>query len=318
VNTSNAQNNLDAVKFRAQALTRIRDFFAARNVLEVETPLLSQGASHDCHIDIFPVIVDSNASLRYLQSSPEPHMKRLLARGYPDIFQICKAFRLEEQGRIHNPEFTLLEWYRKGFSLRKMMEETVELCLLVAGSRPVVYATYSEVFLQATGLDPFSATREQLLTQSAIAKSGLDADHFSEIGDLLNFLMSEVVEPSFDPKALTVIHEFPLRLSSQALPSPSFPGAALRFEIFCGGMELGNGYEELRDPFEYRVRFEAENQKRQNAGKPFIPLQQAWFSDMESGLPPCSGMAIGLDRLILLGLGITDFAALLEFPWKNA
>jgi elongation factor P--(R)-beta-lysine ligase len=245
-------------------------------------------------------------------------MKRMLARGYPDIFQICKAFRAEEKGCRHNPEFTLVEWYRLGFSLLKMMEETVELCRLIIGPRPEVRFSYTEAFSSATGLNPISAGKEQLTSHPAIAAHGLTPGHFPETADVLNFLMSEVVEPTFNPEVLTVIHGFPSVLPSQALPDPGHPGTSLRFEVFGGRMELGNGYQELINPGEYRRRFEAENRKRLKAGKLVPPLDERCFSDMRDGLPPCSGVALGLDRLICLALGENNIDAILEFPWEDS
>ncbi len=310
---------LPAARFRAEALAKIRAFFSGRGVLEVETPLLSRGASHDCHIGVFavPMIAGESPALRYLQTSPEPHMKRLLARGFPDIFQTGKAFRLGERGRLHNPEFTLVEWYRRGFSLRKMMEETVEVCRLVAGAREARFASYREVFRSATGMDPLSASRETLLEQGIFSARGFDPKAFPRRADALNFLMSELVEPSLDPEVLTVVHGFPADLSSQALPDPEVPGTALRFEVFGGGVELGNGYEELTNPGEYRKRFEEENRIRVAMGKPAIPLDEGFFTDLKKGLPACAGTALGLDRLLMLGLGKSAVDAVLDFPWEK-
>lgn len=315
------RSKIQAARYRADACARIRSFFAARSVLEVDTPLLSRGASHDFHLDLFLVPLSSEPFPRFLQTSPEPHMKRLLARGYPDIFQIGKAFRLEESGPRHNPEFTLIEWYRHGFSLRRMMEEAVELCVLIAGARTAAFVSYEKAFTQATGLSPFSANREELASHPAVAKQmqqGLRPEDFREVSDLLNFLMSEVVEPGFDPEIFTVVHGFPRVLSSQALPDPENPGASQRFEVFGGGMELGNGYEELRDSGEYRLRFEAENRKRQASGKPVPPLDDRWFKDIGDELPACSGVALGFDRLLQLGMRVASLDALLEFPWKES
>ncbi len=267
---------------------------------------------------ISSVVPAEGAAPRFLQTSPEPHMKRMLARGYPDIFQIGKAFRQEESGRRHNPEFTLIEWYRRGFPLRRMMDEAVEVCVLVGGARAPAFVSYREAFLKSTGLDPFSANRESLMSHPAVAKQGLASGDFAEVSDILNFLMSEVVEPGFDPECFTVVHGFPAVLSSQALPDPETPGASLRFEIFGGGMELGNGYEELRDPVEYRRRFEAENSKRRASGKPLPSLDVRWFDDVGALLPPCSGMALGFDRLLQLGMKAESLEAVLEFPWKES
>jgi lysyl-tRNA synthetase class 2 len=309
-------NKLTAARFRAEKLAALRAFFAQRNVLEVETPLLSRGASHDNHIGV--IAVPDGLGTRYLQTSPEPHLKRLLARGYPDLYSIGKAFRLEERGARHNPEFTMIEWYRLGFKLRRMMEETVEACALVTGPREATYILYVEAFLAATGLHPRKAKREELLKHPIFAARGLSPDHFPEKTDALNFLMSEVVEPGFDPAAFTVVHHFPIELSSQAEPDQEEPFLAQRFEIYSGGMELGNGYKELIDVREYRTRFKAENAKRKASGKPEIPLHEGFFEDLGGGLPACAGVAIGFDRLLMLGLGITDIAELLEFPWENA
>ena len=318
-NTSSVQNKIAAARFRAKALSDIRAFFLKRDVLEVETPLLSRDASHDFHIDLFSVPTEN--SVRFLQTSPEPHMKRLLARGYPDIFQISKAFRMGESGKKHNPEFTMLEWYRLGFTLSEMIEEAVELCQLVtgvAGRLPTEFVSYGDAFSKATGFDPFSSHRDQLVEHPAFAGRGLKTGDFPEGSDALNFLMSEVVEPALNPSFLTVIHSFPLMLSSQALPDPANPLASLRFEIFGDGMELGNGYQELRDITEYHRRFEAENQRRESAGKPVPPLDEGWFRDVTPELPACSGVAIGLDRLILMGLNTDRLEDLLEFSWEKS
>jgi len=245
-------------------------------------------------------------------------MKRLLARGYPDIFQIGKAFRQEESGRRHNPEFTLIEWYRHGFSLQRMMGEAFEVCRLVAGARSLVSLSYQEAFLKATGLDPFTAPREKLTSHPAIAAQGLTSSDFPETSDVLNFLMSEVVEPSLDPAIFTLVHGFPRMLSSQALVDSENPETSLRFEIFGGGMELGNGYEELLKAEEYRERFETENRKRREAGKPVPRLDDRWFNDVAPALPQCSGVALGFDRLIQLGMRAGSLDAVLEFPWKES
>lgn len=322
-----------AARFRAEKLALLRAFFAARGVLEVETPLLSRGASHDFHIDVFEVPDGARASgagsrrheahglnhpARYLQSSPEPHMKRLLAQGWPDIYQICKSFRLEEAGRLHNPEFTMVEWYRRGWRLRQMMEETVAACAIVAGPREVDYRLYVEAFEAATGLNPRKASREHLLAHPVFAARGLAADLFPEKSDALNFLMSEVVEPGFDPAKFTVVHHFPAELSSQAEPDQEEPFLVQRFEVYSGGMELGNGYKELIDAREYRVRFEAENRRRAAGGKPEIPLHEGFFADLGDFLPPCAGVAVGFDRLLMLGLGVGDVREVLGFAWDEA
>ena len=245
-------------------------------------------------------------------------MKCLLARGYPDIYQVGKAFRLEEQGTRHNPEFTMIEWYRLGFRLRAMMEETVALCAVMAGPREASYFSYENVFARVTGMHPIKTKREMLLTHPVFSNRGLSPDDFPTKGDVLNFLMSEVVEPTFDPAEFTVVHHFPIELSSQAEPDQEEPFLAQRFEIYAGGMELGNGYKELIDPREYRTRFEAENKKRILGGKPEIPLHPGFFVDLDPALPACAGVAVGLDRLLMLGMGVMDLREMLEFGWDEA
>jgi len=313
-------DRLNASRFRAEKLAALRAFFAVRKVLEIEAPVLSRGASHDAHIGV--IEVPSADGTRYLQTSPEPHLKRLLGRGYPDIFSIGKAFRVEESGRLHNPEFTLVEWYRLGFKLRRMMEETVEVCALVAGERETDFLLYVETFHERTGLHPRKATREQLLAHPVFVARGFAPSElsalFPEKTDALNFLMAEVVEPTFDPANFTVVHHFPIELAAQAEPDQEEPFLAQRFEVYAGGMELANGYKELIDTREYRVRFEAENAKRAALGLPIIPLHEGFFADLGAGLPACAGVAVGFDRLVMLGLGATDIRDTLLFPWDEA
>ena len=167
-------------------------------------------------------------------------------------------------------------------------------------------------------MNPFSSSFAKLTSHPIFSERGLTSGQFPELADVLNFLMSELVEPALDPKVLTVVHGFPAMLSSQALLDPENPEISLRFEVFGGGMELGNGYQELRDPKEYQRRFEAENRKRQVAGKTVPPLDEQWFMDMGLQLPACSGVAVGLDRLIQLGFGAKSLSEILEFPWKNS
>lgn len=322
-------SDIHAARFRADRLAALRAFFAARNVLEIEAPLLSSGASHDAHIGVFTVPDPAAAGeTRYLQTSPEPHLKRLLARGFPDVYALGKVFRIEENGARHNAEFTMIEWYRRGFKIRQMMEETVAVCALVADSgagrppREAVYRLYVETFQAATGLHPLTATRAQLLEHPVFADRGFPssgrADLFPTKNDALDFLMSEVVEPTFDPAVFTVVHHFPLEMALQAEPDQEEPFLAQRFEVYGGGMELANGYKELIDAREYRVRFERENARRAESGKPVIPLHEGFFKDLGAGLPACAGVAVGFDRLVMLGLGADDIRDVLMFPWDEA
>ncbi len=327
---STLASRLRVAAFRAEKFAALRSFFAERGVLEIEAPMLSRGASHDTYIGVFavPDPAGAAAETRYLQTSPEPHLKRLLAQGFPDVYSLGKVFRVEENGVRHNSEFTMIEWYRLGFKLRRMMEETVAVCALVADGtsarspRETVYRLYVETFLAVTGLHPLKATREQLLDHPVFREHGFHAagraEMFPEKNDALNFLMSEVVEPTFDPAVFTVVHHFPIAMALQAEPDQEEPFLAQRFEVYGGGMELANGYKELIDAREYRVRFEKENARRAESGKPVIPVHEGFFKDLGAGLPACAGVAVGFDRLVMLGLGTKDIRDVLMFPWDEA
>ncbi len=313
----------------------MREFFRERDVLEVETPSLSRGISLDCHIDVFSArwraLGHANAPSPsdrdyFLQTSPEPHMKRLLCLGFPDIYQICKAFRNGERGERHNPEFTMLEWYRKGFSLADLMNEVEALCRILRPDVPVRCLEYRDVFRAALGADPLVLDREALLeVGSAYARSAPAAqgrmpppEALPARADVLDFLMAHFVEPGLDPATLTFVAGFPAEQAAQAQVRSGDPRIAERFEVYAGGMELGNGYLELADPQEYARRFHAENGKRRAHGKPELPVDSALLADLERGLPPCAGVAVGFDRLIQWALRLPEIGPTLSFAWENA
>jgi elongation factor P--(R)-beta-lysine ligase len=317
--------DLAAARFRADSLRKLRAFFSERDVLEVETPVLSRGISLDCHIDVFTADFHplgfsrpgSTPETFHLQTSPEPHMKRLLCRGFPDLYQIGKAFRNGERGGHHNPEFTMVEWYRRDFPLSRLMDEVEAVCLLISGSRPVVHKTYAEAFLEALALDPFTLDPKSLADIPALAGKLPEGHGFQTRSDALDYLMAHIVEPGLDPAALTFIREFPSEQAAQAQIHPQDPRVAYRFEVYGGGMELGNGYLELVDPVEYSERFDKENVKRRNAGKPELPKDRTLLEDLQRGLPPCAGVAMGFDRLLMLGLGSNDIRSVVAFPWET-
>lgn len=252
----------------------------------------------------------------FLQTSPEPHMKRLLCAGFPDIFQITKAFRNGESGRVHNPEFTMLEWYRRGWSLEALMDEVAAVCALVAGPRPVIRKTHREVFLSALGVDPLVVSAAEIAALPAVAARLPRGHVFASKPDALDFAMAHAVEPAFDPKVYTFVHGFPSEQAAQAQVWRDDPRVAHRFEVYGEGMELGNGYLELLDPVEYARRFTEENRKRVSVGKPELPPDPALLAALEAGLPPCAGVAMGVDRLLLIGSGGGDIASVLSFPWN--
>lgn len=317
--------DLQALRFRAESLRKVREFFHERGVLEVETPILSRGISLDCHIDVFSADFhaggyarpDADGMTFFLQTSPEPHMKRLLCRGFPDLYQVTKAFRNGERGRIHNPEFTMVEWYRKGFTLENLVDEVIALCLLVAPGRAVERKTWSAAFQEALGLDPIDMGLEDLVVHPA-TRNFLPRDFaFPSRADVLDFLMAHAVEPAFAPDRLTVITGFPADQAAQALLDPADPLRSKRFEVYGNGMELGNGYLELLDPEEYARRFTRENARRGMAGKPELPRDPSLLEDLRRGLPPCAGVAMGLDRLLLFALGRSRIGDVLAFPWTT-
>jgi lysyl-tRNA synthetase class 2 len=319
--------HLETLRFRAESLRRIREFFRARGVLEVETPILSRGISLDCHIDVFSaryhalghaIVPSAGDRDYYLQTSPEPHMKRLLCRGFPDIFQIAKAFRNGEIGTRHNPEFSMLEWYRKGFSLAELMDEVEALCLLLRPGAACVRLEYGEAFRNAFGIDPFALDREGLMELPAVRDLLPAPERLPTRSDVLDFLMAQRVESLFDPRALTFITGFPAEQAAQAQVRADDPRRAERFEVYGEGRELGNGYLELTDAEEYARRFHAENAKRRANGKPELPIDGDLLADLALGLPPCAGVAVGIDRLVQWALRLPDLGQTLAFPWDVA
>lgn len=319
--------NLEVLRYRAEALRRLREFFRERGVLEIETPSLSRGVSLDCHIDVFAARWHAFGHVNaqapgdrdyFLQTSPEPHMKRLLCLGFPDLYQICKAFRNGERGACHNPEFTMLEWYRKGFTLADLMNEVEALCRLLRPDVPVIRLEYREAFRAALGADPLDLDRGALLALPSAQGRLPPSEALPARADVLDFLMAHLVEPGFDPAMLTFVAGFPAEQAAQAQVRSDDPRIAERFEVYGGGMELGNGYLELADPQEYARRFQAENAKRRDHGKPELPIDPALLADLDRGLPPCAGVAMGVDRLIQWALQLAEIGPTLSFAWENA
>jgi lysyl-tRNA synthetase class 2 len=306
------------IRARAALLCELRQFFAERGILEVETPLLCDSGVTDPAIE--PLMVEQGASLhrpRYLQTSPEYAMKRLLAAYGEPVFQIGKAFRDGEAGARHNPEFTLLEWYRPGFGQHQLMDEVTDLVRRCLGERPLHKRSYRQLFLEFLGIDPFTASIDQL---EAVARKHLDPGTLSGDRDLwLDLLMSHLIEPQLAAPGMCFVYDYP---ASQAALSCLVPVddviVGQRFELYVDGMELANGYFELTDADEQRRRFEQDNLRRREHGLSERPLDERLLAAMTHGLPSCSGVALGVDRLLMLVTGVTDIREVLAFDWERS
>ena len=305
---------LSALQARAALLASVREFFNQRGVLEVDTPLLAAAPVTDPAIEAFSV---RQAEL-YLQTSPEYAMKRLLAAGSGPIYQICKAFRQGDSGRRHNPEFTMLEWYRPGFSLEDLMAEVAELLCRVAGQRPVRRYRFAELFQREFNLDLFAASGDALCTL-AQQRHGIPATSLNR-DEAINLLFSHDIEPGLGRGEYSVVHDFPASQAALAKRGRDASGheVALRFEAFVDGMELANGYDELLDAEELKARFESDLGTRRERNQVCPPMDDKLLDAMRHGLPACAGVALGFDRLLMLRLGASDLEEVLAFPVARA
>lgn len=315
--------SLDKLRLRAQLLAAIRDFFAARGVLEVETPLLADAIGTDPQLDFFTTQLAANpAQALYLQTSPEFAMKRLLAAGSGSIYQICKAFRQGEIGRLHNPEFTLLEWYSVGFDLHALMAEVEALFAVLLGSQwqaeCAQRVTYQAIFQCYTGLD---ALAFDLALYTAYAQQHALHDALRLCGDehalWLDFLFSHQVQPHLGAEGLVQVYAYPACQAALARINPTDARVADRVELFWRGIEIGNGYFELDDAQEQARRFQAEQTYRSAQGLPEVAIDYKFLAALHAGLPRCAGMAIGLDRLLLLLSASASLAEVLAFPLRR-
>lgn len=296
-------------------LAEARLFFAKRDVLEVDCPVLSRSACIDLHIEVMSAQLEREKV--YLHTSPEYGMKRLLAAKIGDIYQISHVFRKEEVGPLHNPEFTLVEWYRLGVTFDSFIEETLDFIRLFVPKLPSSRISYREALLRYAQIDYLYASLEDLL--SCAQRYDLHPQKRDWDRDtLLQLLVSFVVEPHLGKEELTVLTDYPA--SQAALAQTCKKGEELvaeRFEIYYRGIELCNGYHELADPQEQRKRLEEENSARAAAGKEELPLDEHFLQALEEGLPDCCGVAVGFDRLMLLRHNKTSLAEVLPFSWKE-
>ena len=310
------------LRARAAMLADIRDFFSTVGVLEVETPLACLAAGTDPAID--PLIARYTGPLYpqgvdlYLQTSPEFAMKRLLASGSGPIYQICKAFRDGEAGRLHNPEFSILEWYRPGYTVAEMMTEVAAVlrCALQRDGLETETQSYAGLFAAHLGIDVFVVDAESL-RQVAVRHhlSGAEGLRLDRDG-WLDLLMSHLIQPALGPDRLCFVTDYPASQAALARRNPDRLTAA-RFEAFLDGVELANGFDELTDAEEQAARFDAENSERRARGKRPVTVDRQLLAAMQTGLPDCCGVAVGLDRLLMLRQGLDDLDATMTFSLRR-
>lgn len=310
-----------SLKARAELYAWVRAFFSSRQVLEVETPVLSQASATDPHLQSVQAEVSltgQQATPFYLQTSPEFAMKRLLASGSGDIFQICKTFRDAEVGPRHNPEFSMLEWYRLDYSLLQLMDEVEQLIQVIPGLPPAVHVHYRDVFLQYLAIDPFEVS-DRALAEQAERLSGYTGPAMAR-DDYLNLLLSQHIEPNLGLDAPTFLVGYPASQASLAKLVVSDAGhvVAERFELYLNGLEIANGYHELTDAKEQAKRFAADNVLRQQMGLETVTIDKNLLAAMNAGLPACSGVALGLDRLLMVKQGANTIEEVLAFPIERA
>jgi lysyl-tRNA synthetase class 2 len=308
-----------SLRYRSELLQSLRSFFRQRQVLEVDVPVLARSTVTDINIESINVLVSGNSG--YLQTSPEYFMKRLLAAGSGDIFCLGKAFRDAESGRHHNPEFTLLEWYRCGWDEHQLMAEVAELISQLANvgadaQLAVTKLSYGECFKQVLGVDPHSAKLAALQQMAVDASSENWAQETR--ANCLDLVFSLIVEPQL-PNGLVFIYDYPacqaalaqLHLNTQGQP------VSRRFEAFFNSMELANGYMELTDAVQQRQRFEKETDQRSAQNKPAVAIDEKLMAALDSGLPPCAGVALGVDRLLMQLLRADSIDQAMAFSWQR-
>ena len=305
---------------RAKLIEEIRRFFTDRGLLEVETPVLSEFGVTDVHLATFSTEFISpfgeQSKTLWLSTSPEYHMKRLLAAGSGPIFQIGKVFRNEEAGNRHNPEFTMLEWYRPHFDMYRLINEVDDLLQQILECPPAASMSYQFAFQQYVGLDPLSADLAELV-EKAKKHQLMGAENESR-DTLLQFLFSAVVEPQIGQEAPVVVYHFPASQAALAQISSEDLRVAERFEFYYKGLELANGFHELSDAREQLRRFQQDNLQREKMGLPVRTIDTRLLSALQAGIPNCSGVALGVDRLLMIAMGAEHIKEVISFAIDNA
>lgn len=299
---------------RASLLRDIRNYFSDQGVMEVETPLISSAGNTDPEIE----------SIRagdggYLRTSPEFALKRLLAAGSGDIFEMGRVFRAGESGRSHNPEFTMLEWYRNGFSYHRLMDEVAAIVRHCGRGKfdqwPQQKLSYQQLFLHFVDLDPFTAGEQDFCAR---AKEYGVHDIELDRRQWLDLLLSVAIQPALPENELTFVYDFPAEQAALARVRPGNPPIAERFELYLGRTELANGYQELTDAQEQKRRFEADNAQRENRGQATCEVDRHLLKALEHGLPECAGVALGVDRLLMAIGGAESIEEVTAFPFSRA
>lgn len=317
--------DFEAMRLRARLNARIREFFVARSVTEVETPVLSRAGNTDPNIASFSLTfsgrTDGAPRTRWLRTSPEYPLKRLLAAGFGDCYELGRVFRDGEAGGRHNPEFTMLEWYRLGWDHHALIAETAELVgealRLVGREATLVRIAYRDLYRQRLGLDPFDASEDELraaLGEIVIDPSGLGRD------DWLDLLMTHRLQPAFPTDRLLAVYDYPASQCALARVRAQADGTAVaeRFELYLGPLEIANGYHELADAHEQARRFERDGDVRRHRADAVPPRDDALLDALAAGFPDCAGVALGIDRLLMAMRGTTRIAEVLAFDFTRA
>ena len=315
--------SLEAIRLRARLNACVREFFALRDVLEVETPVLSVAGNTDPNIVSFSLQfsgrTDGAPRTRWLRTSPEFALKRLLAAGMGDCYELGRVFRDGEAGGRHNPEFTMLEWYRIGWDHQRLIDEVATLVngalALVGRSATLRRIAWRELYRERLGIDPVSASDASL--QRALGDVQIDPDGLTR-DDWLDLLLTHRLQPAFPEHEMLAVYDYPASQAALARIRPGDPPVAERFELYLGPLELANGYHELIDPTEQRARFNRDLERRQSRGAATPPIDENLLAALQSGLPDCAGVALGVDRLLMAMLGTTSIDAVIAFPFASA
>ncbi|MGH8508152.1 MAG: EF-P lysine aminoacylase EpmA [Gammaproteobacteria bacterium] len=308
----------EVLRLRAKLLAKIRAFFAARSVLEVETPVLSRAGSTDLQLLSLSTRMQmpgaTASQVLYLQTSPEFAMKRLLASGSGPIYQIARAFRDGESGRLHNPEFTLVEWYQPNQDHHALMGEVEALVSDLIGLGPCERMSYSEAFVTYAGFEPHREEPSKLALHAQRLGLQLAGGGIHDPNIYLDLILSHAVAPRIGKGRPCFIYDYPISQAALARIRDDDPPVVERFELFVDGIELASGYHELADPIEQRERFRADLDRRRRSGASGMPIDERLLNALAHGLPPCAGCALGFDRLVMLAAGVQDIQDVLAFP----